>query len=93
VKRRLTGSEKAEVEARKIEGRAYVQGDYAVEWGDAIPCIKDDRAFVVTKMDKLDDPIIRIVVSMYANFALNLVCGILSIVVKQDHTHAQQCCR
>ena len=60
-----------------------MQGDYAVEWDDAIACIEDGRAFVVTKMDKLDNPSKTIVVSTYANFALkNLVCGISSIVVE-----------
>jgi hypothetical protein len=84
VKGPLTGSEKAEVEARRIEGKAFVQGDYAVEWDDAIACIEDGGALVVTEMDKLDNPSKAIVVSTYANFALNLVCGIASIVVERD---------
>jgi hypothetical protein len=40
-----------------------VQGDYAVEWDDAITCIEDGGAFVATEMDRLDDPSKAIVVS------------------------------
>ena len=50
-----------------------MQDDYAVEWDDDITCIEDGRAFfVVTLMDRIDDPSKAIVVSTYANFALNL---------------------
>lgn len=63
VKDPLTGSEKAAVEARKSEGKAFLQGDYADERDDAISCIKDGGAFVVFKMDKLDDPSSTMVVS------------------------------
>ncbi len=50
---------------------------YAVEWDDAIACIQDGGAFVVAKMDKkLVDLSKTIVVSMYANFAIKLVCSI-----------------
>ena len=85
VKCPLTGAEKAEVELRRVEGgKVFVQDDYAVEWDDALSCVEDGGAFVVTEMDKLDDPNKAIVVSTYANFALNLVCGITSIVVERD---------
>lgn len=84
VKGPLTGTEKAEIDVRSIEGKAFVNGDYAVEWDDAISCIEDGGAFVVTEMDKLDDPKKAIVVSTFANFALNLVCGISSIVAERD---------
>ena len=84
VKGPLTAMEKAEVQQRQAEGKAFVQDDYAVEWDDAITCIEDGGAFVVTEMDRLDDPSKAIVVSTYANFALYLICGISKIVVERD---------
>ena len=85
VKGPLTTAEKAEAEDREAQqGTAFVKDDYVVEKDDVAACIEDGGAFVVTEMDKLDDPTKAIVISTFSKFALSLVSGISKIVVERD---------
>ncbi|MEL7520150.1 MAG: hypothetical protein AAGJ80_00800 [Cyanobacteria bacterium J06553_1] len=67
--------------------KTFIQDSFAMSWENAVQAIEECGSFVVEAMDQLktnNQPAYEIVVTTFANFALDSICGITKIVAERD---------